>query len=497
MAVRGAVTAIREQLLAVCGLTERTLLLGAVLLGSAVSAATSFVLAQYYSIDVLTSLTGSAEDCWLDWGTQIGRHCFSDYAMTVGFGMRPNPWVSYPLFLPWNNYQTGGSPYPAAGLLPQLFFGILGEWLHRPRLGLVGYQLVLTCAVLTPAVWAARGARGLERLIVFVVVGAAAIPALAVIDRGNSAGLVAPIGLVFLVALCRQQWRLVAITVVLAALLKPQFALLAVALFAARKWRLGSTAVVGVVISNLIPYLLWPRDFPGTIVQSARHALHYSSSVAALVGPYNASFGKGIFFIPDRIAYPQWGYVSNGFLDGVRPLIGYVVLVVVVGCVLALGRRIPPVMVGIALLATACLFPGLVFQYYLVFALPVAALLARAPDGSAGSGIFDQLTAHGERRRAVGICVTLAAAFSIVCIPLPGQPIMSPIAGQLGVIGVIGTTPIVHTTMELTPLLWLIACAAIIVSYARRPVADAQADVCSASALDELAPAAAAQLGGE
>ena len=66
----------------------------------------------------------------------------------------------------------------------------------------------------------------------------------------------------FLVALCRQRWGLVAVMVVLAALIKPQFAVLAVVLFAARQWRLGGIAVAGVVISNLAAYLLWPRDFP-------------------------------------------------------------------------------------------------------------------------------------------------------------------------------------------------------------------------------------------
>ncbi|KLO32781.1 DUF2029 domain-containing protein [Mycobacterium haemophilum] len=486
--LRGAVTAIREQLLAVCGQSERTLLLGTVLLGSAVSAAVGFVLAQYYSVDVLTSLIGGAEDCWLDWGTQIGRHCFSDYGIVVGLGMRPNPWEHYPLFLPWANYRGGGSNYPAAGMLPQLFFGGIGAWLRIPRVGLLGYLLVLAGAVFTPAVWAARGARGLERVVVLVALGAAAIPAWAVIDRGNSVGLVVPIGLVFLVALRRQRWGLVAIMVILAALVKPQFAVLVVALFAARQWRLGGTAVVGVVLSNLGAYLLWPRDFPETIGQSAHSALNYSSAVASLVGPYNVSFGKGAFFIPDRIAFPQWGYVSNAFFDGVRSHLGYAVLVVVVGCVLALGRRMPPVMVGIVLLATAALFPALVFHYYLVFALPVAALLARDPDGPAGWGIFDRLAALGDRRRAVGICVTLAAALSIVYLPLPGPPIMSPIAGQRGVVGVIGTTPIVHITAALAPFLWLIACTAIIVSYARRPVRDARADAVIAPGLDEPTP---------
>ena len=82
--LRGAVTAIREQLSAVTCQSERTLLLGTILLASAVSAATGYVLTQCYSVDVLSSLMFKPEDCWLDWGMNIGRHCFSDYAMVVG-----------------------------------------------------------------------------------------------------------------------------------------------------------------------------------------------------------------------------------------------------------------------------------------------------------------------------------------------------------------------------------------------------------------------------
>jgi hypothetical protein len=490
--LRGGVTASREQLLAVSRASERTLLLGAVLLGSALSAAIGFVLAQYYSIDVLTSVLMAAKDCWIDWGMQLGTHCFSDYGMILGQGMRPNPWEPYPLLFSWNDYQAILNPYPAAAMLPQMFFGFLGGWLDMPRLGFWGYELLLTSAVFSPAVWAARGARGLERVVVFVTLGAAAIPAWAVIDRGNSVGFVVPIALVLLVALRRQRWGLVAVMVILAALVKPQFAVLAVALFAARQWRMGGITLVGIVISNLVPYLLWPRYFPDTILQSVRGTLNALSSIATMTGPYNVSFGKGIFFIPDRIKDPQWGYVSNGFLDATRSLIGYVVLVLVVVSVLGLGRRISPVMAGIALLATGCLFPALVFHYYLVFALPVAALVVRDPDGPPESGIFDRLAALGDRRRVVGVCVTLAAVLTIVHIPLPGPPMMSPLAGQLGVVGIVGYTPIVHTTVELVPLAWLIACAAIIVSYLRRPASgdgDAVAD--TASTLPEPIPAAA------
>jgi hypothetical protein len=455
--LRGAVTPIRERLLAVTSQSERTLTVGIILLASAVSAATGYVLTQCYAVDVLSSLLFFPQDCWLDWGINIGRHCFGDYAVIVDIGLRrPNPWES-------------GMVYPAAGIMPHLLFGLPAEWLGAPRLGLIGYLLALTIAVVSPAVWAARGARGLERVVVFVALGAAAIPAWAVIDRGNSAGFVVPIALVFLAALRRQRWGLVAIMVVLAALVKPQFAVLAVALLAARQWRLGGLALGGVAISNIAAYLFWPRYFPETITQSIHNISHYGG-LFTLTDARNVSLGRALLLIPDTVkAYQTGGKIPDGYLAGPRSLIGYAVLVLVVVSVLALGRRIPPVMIGIVLLATATLFPPETIFYYLVFVLPVAALVVRDPDGPPGAGIFDQLATHGDRRRAVGICVSLAVALSIAQIALPGQVFHVDIPGQMGTRGVIGTTPVVVTTVFLAPFLWLVACAVSIVSYARRP----------------------------
>jgi hypothetical protein len=463
---RGGVSAGRKRRLAVTSQSERTVTLGTILLVSAVSAAAGYVLTQCFSVDMLSSLAFPPEDCWLDGGMNIGRHCFSDYATAVGAGMRPNPWEPYGLFPP--DYQPLRIAYPAAGMVPQMTFGLLGKWLGAPRLGLVCYLLALTIAVISPAVWASRGTRGLERVVVFVALGAAAIPAWAVIDRGNSAGFVVPIALVFLVALCRQRWGLVTIMVVLAALVKPQFAVLAVVLWAARQWRWGGLALAGVAISNLAAYLLWPRDFPQTITQSIHNVVHFGSSFETDLR--NVSFGRALLLIPDAVKFAQTGgKLPEGFLAGPRSLIGYGVLVLVVVCVLALGRRIPPVMVGIVLLATAPLFPPETAFYYVVFVLPVAALVVRDPDGPPGTGIFDRLAIHGGRRRAVGRWVSLAAALSIAQVAVPFLLGHAWIFGQLGARGIIGTTLIVATTVVLAPILWLIACAVIIVSYARRP----------------------------
>ncbi len=477
--LRGTVSAVRDQFSAVADQSERTLLLGTVLLVSAVSAVMGYVLTQYYSLDVISSLVSTPDDCFMG-GPHIGRHCFSDYQLAVSFGMRPNPWAPYPLFLP-PNYQPTHSNYPAAAMVPQVIFGLLGKWLSVPQLGLLGYLFALTIAVLTPAVWAARGARGLERVVVFVVCGATAIPAWMVLDRANSVALLAPVGLVFLVALCRQRWGVVAIMVVLATLIKPQFAVLAVALFAARQWRMGGVAVAGAVTSSLAAYLLWPRNFPATIAQSIHSVLGYNSPQLA-TGMRNVSFGRALLLIPDAIKTYQtgWGKIPDDFLAGPRSLAGYAVLVIIVVSVLALGPRIPPVLTGIMLLASASLFPAVVFHYYLVFVLPIAALIVRNPEGPPGAGIFDQLASHGGRRRAVGICVSLAVALSIAQVAIPSRPVPEPVFGQIlgqpGVIGVVGTRTLINTTLFLVPIVWLVACAVIIVSYARRPASGDRTD---------------------
>lgn len=176
--------------------------------------------------------------------------------------------------------------------------------------------------------------------------------------------------------------------------------------------------------------------------------------------------------VPDNIKLFQTGGIPDGFLARPRMMIGYVIVLVVVGAVVALGPRIPPVMVGVVLLATAALFPPKVSVYYLIFALPVAALVVRDPDAPFGIGIFERLAVEdGRRRRAVGICVSLAAALSIAQIAL-GQPAAAPIiSGPLGV--EVGTRLIVMTTIGLAPILWLVACTVIIVSYARRPAPSA------------------------
>jgi hypothetical protein len=470
--VRTAIVAIRLQAGVVAGQSERTLLLGGGLLALTFSGMFGYVLTQYFSIDVLSSVYAPPQDCLAPWGVGIGgRHCFGDYPIIGDLTQRANPWD--PVWLPLGGppYRPLRNEYPAAAMMPQLLFWTLGKWFGSPQVGLAIALIVLAISVLTPAVWALRGARGVERIVVFMVCGAVACPAWLVVDRGNSVGLLTPIGLGFLLALSRRRWWLVAVMVILGALVKPQFAILVVALFAARQWRVGASTVGGVLLTSIAAYLWWPRDFPDTIAQSIHNVVGYASW-----GPIwswdNPSFGGGMMFA-GRLAASAFGVHGDvmGFLNRPALLVGYLILAVVVVSLVALGRRIDPVMAGIVLLATASLFPPLSYSYYLVFALPVAAFVARHPDGPPNSGMFDRLASLGDRRRAVGVCVSVSAVLSIVGIPLPyiSQDVVM-LTGS--------TIKMVPTAAILAPLAWLVTCAAVIVSYARRP-ALVQADAVS------------------
>ncbi|OBA76656.1 hypothetical protein A5641_20995 [Mycobacterium sp. 1554424.7] len=477
--LRGWVIRIRTRVLTVANESERSIMLGIILLGSALSAAVTYALTQYSSVDVLSSLVAFPEDCYVGSEMNIGHHCFSDYGMVVKAVLRSDPWVAYPLPPPNPPVRM---QYPAAGMIPHLLFGLLGKFLGAPRLGLIGYLVALTISVISPAIWAARGARGLERVVVFVALGAAAVPAWAVIDRGNSTGFLVPIALVLLVGLCRRRWGLVTTMVVLAALVKPPFAVLAVALFAARRWRWGGLALAGIVVTNVAAYLAWPGGFPGTISESIHNLRDFSGSNPLLFSGRNVSFGRAVLWIPDNLKAAQTGgKIPEDFLAGPRSAIGYVVLLAVVVSVLALGRRMPPVMVGIVLLVTATLFPPQTLYYYLVCVLPVAALVARDPDGPPGDGLFDRLANLGDRRRAVGLSVSLAAALSVAQIALPGPISTVEVPGM-------GARTVTDTTMFLVPVLWLVACVVIIVSYARRPVSSYSGDEWPAQADDSAKP---------
>lgn len=451
---------------------ERTLLLGTILICTAISSVTGFVLTQYLGVDAITSLMVAVpQDCIVPGVASIGQHCFSDYFIPVELGLRANAWAPYQVDLPGAAGLPAYNNYPPTSMLPHLLFGVIGALLGAPMVGLLGYIIALTAAVLAPAIWAARGTRGLESIVVVFACGVAAIPAWSAVDRGNSVGFLAPLGLIFLVALCRQRWGLVAVAVVLAAMLKPQFVVMVVVFFAARKWRWGATVLAAAIVCNLAGYLLWPQDFPHTISQSLAGLSAYGGADKVFSNA-NVALPNAILIIPYAIAFAVRGAPVE-FPASVHSLAGIAFLLIVVASLIYLGRRVPPVLAGMVLLATASLVPAVSNRYYLIFALPIAALVVRDPDGPIASGLFDGLRNLGMYRRSVGVCVSVASALTLAQIAMPGQRFTYEFP-RLD--GTFGTAELVVSTAHLTPVLWLVTCVVIIVAYWRTPVTATHSD---------------------
>lgn len=439
--------------------SPRSFTIGSILILSMISGVSYLILGPYAGLDAYSSMLYTPADCRAEpgWTPLIGHHCFGDALTPIFSAMQSDPWSG---IAPTN--------YPASGLAIFWIFGHIRQWFGSQFSGGL-YISLLAAAVVSPAIWAARASKGLEKIVAFLVCGAAAIPGWMALDRGNSIGFEVPILLGYLLALRRGKWTTVAIMVVLATCVKPQFALLGVALLAHRKWKMSLLTGVGVAITNILPYLLWPEEFPRTVARSIRALFGYGYLVdgklaVAVPGRYNVSFVKGLFLVPDALsANKTGGLLPVDYLSSARLYVGIGLLLVLLLCLLVLGRRIPPLIMGIALLAVASLSTSATVNYYLVFAIPVAALIVRDPQAPPGIGALD---ASGELHRVAVFLISFSTSASIAQIPLPVPVGVRAWIIENTIYPIDGAGPqYVETTAVLTPLLWLATCLAIIVSY--------------------------------
>ena len=463
--VTARAAAIRATLAARQSYSPSSFLFATVIAMNIVLALSAFVLIQYYGKDVLSSLTFfPADGTWLV-GTDIncvpgveglGVHCFGDYTLTTRFTERANPWEQFIVF----HFN-----YTPAGMLVHWILGGLSTIAGVPRLGLFIYLALLVVALAIPAVWASMGKPMATRLLTLGAFGLLAIPALMSIDRGNSIALAVPVLLFFLLGLRRENLTMVAVSIVLAAMVKPQFALLVVALFVIRKWKVGLVTLGGIVVTNLLAFLAWPRDFPSTIPQAISNTLSYGGGIPLSDDfPTNVSFARAAYLLQKLGAYLLGVSPSGGLTNLMQQYLGLAVVGVLVVALLMLGRRVPPHLTGILLLAGAAMYAGTSWSYYLVFALPVAAIILRDPLGPTEQtrwrGVFDwQEAQRPSRLKQVTIAVlVLATASSVSRLVLP--VVATDPTGQ--------HTNLVTTSAVLAPLLWMTAGVLALIAWWRR-----------------------------
>lgn len=350
-------------------------------------------------------------------------------------------------------------------MLPQWFFGSVGALFDSKNVGLFAYLLVLVAALITPAIWSSKGKTISTRLITVGLFGVLSIPSLMALDRGNSIALAVPALLAFLVSLRRDRYSITVIAIVIATLIKPQFVLLAFALLALRKWRHFFVTIAGVVVANFLAYLMWPRDFPVTIWQTLVATLRYGGVPLTDQYPPNVSLAKGFYTIEIWLRGMFGFSTQHSWADAHAGLLSIVLLLLVLGPLLAMGKRVPAHLSGILLVVCASLFVGTSWSYYLVFALCIAAVCLRdpldaRPSPHAWRGVLDREQGSFARKFA-SLAIVLATASTLMNVILP-------IAAQVPGLPPtdLSRTTLLHTTIDIVPVLWLVALAAILVAWA-------------------------------
>ena len=377
------------------------------------------------------------DDGWCDPSTQgVGSHCFGDYSQIhfwaeLGF----NAWGRDP--------SVPGSSYSPMGWMPAMIFERLGTHVGSDRVGLLGYLAAALVCLLVPAVWAGLGRPARRLPLTLILIGLASAPVVITLDRGNTVAFAVPFLLLVAVGLGREDWRLVGVGVVGAALIKPQFALLAIILLAFRRGLEFLYTAVATFALTWLGFAFVP-GFPANVVNWLLILWTYGGGAASLLAQESAnlSLGQAVLTAMDltgistgigasgRVAVATW-------LDAHGALMSLVVVAAILALLLAAGSRLPKVWV-LALAVFACQYAiGSAYGYYLAAWLAVVARILRDAAGNRAevpwSGSLDR-DPDGSRINRI-IVVVLAAAMAPIAVP---DVVLGPLADFWHVTGTRG-----------------------------------------------------------
>lgn len=342
-------------------------------MGFAFSFATWWVASSYFGVDVPASLMFFGADGWCDPSSEgVGNHCFGDFSERWLIDETQVP--------PWpNNLELT----PVGPFLTGLANSLAAFFPARAVLLLV--VVVYSTAVLSPWIWSSRGKRGVEKAVLFSIIGVGSYPFLAVIDRLNSLALVTPIVLGFSLSFLKRNYALACVFLVAASSIKPQLLLLSLALIAVRqvKWTLVSVILVFVVNASLIVGA--GRGDLGRLHEYWEASSSYATEFKGLeaLPQVNVAFAKAIFVTLQnlqQVLNASFGMsldISSHFARNAT-FIG-IFFAAILGLILFVrGSRLPRI--GVLTIALPVAFLSIstyVAGYYLLFALILAALVLR------------------------------------------------------------------------------------------------------------------------
>jgi len=360
---------------------EARRLLTLLLAGLVLALPVAFVSSQYFGQEVAAALSYSSQDpgCSIGAFPGLGHHCFGDYSQSLvaaqhDFRLTPTS--------PWPAELAYVSIYPPISQFPHVVTALAQAFPLGPSGSFYAYESLLLLAVLAPALWVAWLWRASPlALVPLLLIGLATAPVIAAADRANSAAFVVPFLLAFTLLLRRGPYWAAAMMAVGAALIRPQFILIALALVAIGRVRAAVGAVGAFALVTLASFLVVPTGFTAALRQWVHNIVSFRSGSFTLTDPTpaNISIARSVTSVggwfADRPgplgAFGRWVVE----IAVAHPILPGLVLVALTAAVFFLGRTHISRGVAVAVsFAVAATFSTMSPIYYLLFALVLAAV---------------------------------------------------------------------------------------------------------------------------
>ncbi|NTW40893.1 MAG: DUF2029 domain-containing protein [Cellulomonadaceae bacterium] len=355
-------------------------------LGLGIGLLTFWVASSYLGLAPSTLMIFPPADGWCQVGTEsFGVHCFGDFGIVDE------------LFAgdAWNSGWGSVASYPALAWLPSLSIHRLGMALGGGRLPTAMFLVVAAACLLAPSAWAARGCLRARLPVTLVLAGAGTSAFLVTMDRANTVALTVPTLLLFAVALARRRFGWVGVAVTVAALLKPQLALLALALLAHRQFRTFLLTAVSTGGLTVLGFLAFPRYFPENLVGWVRAISGYSDIQSVDVGyPVSLGVSRSVLTVVDMSGVGALlGDRRSGLVDALgsaASLLNLAVIGLLAVVILLTARAVNPLWTVFLAFGVVLYSSSTVYLYYLSMLLVVAALVLR--DARIGTPLTGQWT---------------------------------------------------------------------------------------------------------
>lgn len=332
------------------------------------SVVAAWIEASYFGINVPGSISFPGNDGWCQQSAQgFGVHCWGDYG-AIQFHSVSDPPLGPEIV------------YPVSTRIGRIPFWIVGS-MGGYRVGLAMFILISTLFMLFPALWAVRDLPLSLKPLFISLACVVTAPFLIMIDRGNMLALAAPALLVYLIGLVRAKPWLATSAIVLASSVKPQFAILALALVALRLWLPAMVAGLGSIAVTILPFFIFFHSQGVNLLETwITQSVAWSGSQPLGVDwPTNISLPRVVSKVSRGLGRmgSHIGIEFAGFGDGasVKLFIGSAIAVVVV--LLFRGSRLHPLLLGTVFLVLACLASPISYAYYGFFLIPLLAVIFR------------------------------------------------------------------------------------------------------------------------